>query len=90
MAGVLSEVEFEDFVRVVVSAFGATHIQHQQCLEAAHFVGKDSETIRRWLNGVTTPKARDFWPLAFVVMLQLLPVATQHQVMGAITGMVRE
>lgn len=88
--GVLSGVEFHDFLKAVVRNFGSTHIQNQQCLEAAHFLGVDVETVRRWVHGMTTPKARDFWPLAFVVILQNLPVPAQQQLMATVAGMARQ
>lgn len=90
VAGTLSAVEFEDFVRATLFGFTPVHNQHRQCAAAAHFVGVDTETVRRWSHGITTPKARDFWPLALVTILQSLPVETQHQVMQSITGMVGE
>lgn len=88
VGGILSAVEFEDFVRATLFAFTPIHNQNRQCTAAAHFVGVDTETVRRWAHGITTPKARDFWPLGIVAILQHLPVETQQQVMATITGMV--
>lgn len=88
--GILSAVEFEDFVRATLFAFTPIHNQNRQCTAAAHFVGVDTETVRRWAHGITTPKARDFWPLGMVAILQHLPIEAQQQVMQAITGMVGE
>ena len=85
----LSAVEFEDFVRATLFAFTPVHNQHRQCTAAAHFVGVDVETVR-WSHGITTPKAKDFWPLALVSILQHLPSETQREVMAAVTGMVGE
>lgn len=80
-------VEFEDFVRSVLFQFTPIHNQNRQCLAAAHFVGVDVETVRRWSHGMTSPKAKDFWPLAITAILQGLPIETQQEVMQSITGM---
>lgn len=86
VAGILDGTTFEDVLRAMIFEFHPVHNQHQQCQAVAEFSGKDKETVRRWLHGVTSPSARDFWPIAFVAILQKLPVEVQREVMAAIVG----
>lgn len=42
--------------------------QHQQCLAVARDLGRDPETVRRWISGVTRPSFNDFWPVILRVV----------------------
>lgn len=84
VADILATVEFSEFQNGVFSQFADTHVQNRKCMMVGNFVGKDVETARRWLHGITTPKARDFWPIALVCIMQNLPIATQRQVAASI------
>lgn len=90
VAGVLSEVEFSDFLKAVIWHFSDGTSQNAKCMEAANFVGVDVATVHRWITEATTPKARDFWPLAFAVILQNMPVQAQQQLMATVAGMARK
>lgn len=89
VSGVLSQVEFSDFLKEVIWHFSDGPSQNAKCMAAAHFIGVDVATVHRWMTQTTSPKARDFWPLAFAVLLGNLPIPVQHQVMAAIAGMAR-
>ncbi|KPU83861.1 hypothetical protein JI58_05140 [Marinosulfonomonas sp. PRT-SC04] len=86
MAGVLDDVEFADILRATLFSFTPVHNQSQQCKAVSRFLGKDEETVRRWAHEITSPKAKDVWPLFFVVLLQSLPIKTQRMVMAALLG----
>lgn len=87
LIGLQSEVEFCDYIRAALFAYTPVHNQSKQCTAAAHFVGVDVETVRRWLNG-TTPNTKHFWPLGMFAFLHTLPIETQDQVIQSIFGMV--
>ncbi|GHE88485.1 hypothetical protein GCM10016455_05770 [Aliiroseovarius zhejiangensis] len=87
VASVLDGAEFADVLRAVVYRFNPVHIQSAQAKAVARYLGKDEETVRRWLHEITTPKARDVWPLFFVVILAELPVATQKHVIKVLMGL---
>ncbi|WP_103173741.1 hypothetical protein [Paracoccus sp. SY] len=89
VSGVLADVEFEDFLKAVIWHFSPALTQNAKCMEAGHFVGVDVATVHRWIKGITTPKARDFWPLAFAVILQNMTVQAQQQLMATVAGMAR-
>lgn len=90
VAGVLDDVEFADVLRATLYNFTPVHNQSQQCKAVSRFLGKDEETVRRWAHEITSPKAKDVWPLFFVVLLQSLPIETQQMVMGAMLGQTDE
>lgn len=87
MGDVLGDVEFADVLRAAVFQFKPVHNQSAQCHAVARYLGKDDETVRRWLHEITTPKAKDVWPLFFVAILQNLPIDMQRGVMSAIMVM---
>lgn len=86
VADILDDFEFEDVLRAMIFEFHPVHNQHQQCQAIAKFTGKDKETVRRWMHGLTSPSARDFWPIAFVAILQKLPVEVQREIMTTVVG----
>ena len=90
VAGVLDDVEFADVLRATLFNFTPVHNQSQQCKAVSRFLGKDEETVRRWAHEITSPKAKDVWPLFFVVLLQSLPIETQQMVMAAMLGQLDE
>lgn len=90
VSGVLEDAEFIDVLRAVAFRFKPVHIQSAQTKAAARFLGKDEETVRRWLHDITSPKAKDVWPLFFVVILAELPVDTQRHVVEVLMGLADE
>ena len=81
---ILATVEFSEFQNGVFDRFAPAISQNRQCMNVGHFVGKDVETARRWRQGITTPKARDFWPVALACIMQNLPISTQKQIAASI------
>ena len=90
VAGVLEDAEFGDVLRAVAYRFKPTHVQAKVQKAVGIFLGKDDETVRRWLHEVTTPKAKDVWPLFFVVILAELPIAQQKQIVEVLMGLADE
>lgn len=90
ISGVLEDADFIDVLRAVAFRFKPVHIQSAQTKTIARFLGKDEETIRRWLHDVTRPKAKDVWPLFFVVILSELPIETQRHVVEVLMGLADE
>jgi len=90
VGSVLNDAEFLDVLQAVLFRFRPVRIQSQQCKAAARFLGVNEETVRRWLNETTTPKAKDVWPIFFVVLLAELPVDTQKEIMAVLMGLTDE
>ncbi len=83
---ILEDAEFLDVFRSVVFAYTGTHVRHQQCQAVARVTGKNVETVNRWLDGATSPKAADVWPIFFVVIMQGMGASAQQELVGSIMG----
>jgi hypothetical protein len=47
--------------------------QHQRCLIASRHLGVNPETVRRWIEGATSPSMKDFWPVIMRVVESRAP-----------------
>lgn len=83
---ILDDAEFLDVFRSVVFTYTGTHVRHQQCQQIARVTGKNVDTVNRWLDGVTSPKAADVWPIFFVVIMQSMSASAQEELRSSILG----
>ena len=87
VSAILDEVEFEDFVRAALFEVSGSHVQEHQKRAASRLTGVHGETVARWISGVTTPKARDFWPVAMTALLSRFDAETQEAIAAEILSM---
>ena len=87
VAEILSEIEFEDFLRATLYEVSGSHIQERQKQAGARISGCHAETVARWISGMTTPKARDFWSVAFMALLARFDADTQVRIAAEIISM---
>ena len=59
--------------------------QHRQCQAAGRDLGRDPETIRRWIAGATRPSFNDFWP----VMLRVIHARAGAETYTSLLQMMR-
>lgn len=83
----LSEVDFEDFLRASLYEVAGSHVQERQKAAGARISGCHPETVGRWIGGMTTPKAVDFWPVAFMALLARFDDPTQQMICAEIRAM---
>ncbi len=87
VGGILSEVEFDDFLRAALYVVAGSHVQERQKQAGSRISGVHAETVGRWISGTTTPRARDFWPIAFMALLARFDADTQAQIADEILAM---
>jgi len=87
IGAILEEVEFEDFVRAALYEVSDSHVQEHQKRAASRLTGVHVETVARWISGMTTPKARDFWPVAMTALLSRFDAETQAAIAAEILSM---
>ena len=87
VSAILDEVEFEDFVRAALFDLSGSHVQEHQKRAASRLTGVHGETVARWISGMTTPKARDFWPVAMTALLSRFDAETQAAIAAEILSM---
>lgn len=81
------EADFQDILAAVVFAYTGTHVRHRQCQIVARECGCDPETVRRWLEGVSRPKAEQVWPIFFTVFLARLTDEARGELVHSIVGL---